>query len=110
MNGEVSEFKPRASVPPSEPEFAADIREIKRTLARLEPVIMRLGTELHPLPTREDLAGVGRGLHNGLVDLSQNLARKASRRDLWIVAATAAFLSVITMMAAGVATLRYLIG
>jgi hypothetical protein len=74
-----------------------DIRGIKATLARLEPIVIRIDATLPHLATKAELA-------TGLAEVTIALADKPSRGYMWLVVGT-----LIVAYAAGLAVLRLVI-
>jgi hypothetical protein len=70
-----------------------DIRDIKASLARLEPIIIRIDATLPHLTTKAELA-------TGLSGVTDALADKPGRTYLWVV-----FGTLIVAYAAGLAGL-----
>jgi hypothetical protein len=73
-----------------------DIRDIKATLARLEPMVIRIDATLPHVATKAELAP-------GLAEVTIALADKPSRGYMWLVVGT-----LIVAYAAGLAVLAVL--
>jgi hypothetical protein len=107
-----------SSRPPSDPELDVDIREMMRTLAGLEPVIMRIAVcldrELPPIVTRSEMSfeigqlGIIAG--QGFEQLQKRLDRRPLRRDLWLAGSAIGAAAVITTLALAILIGRYLPG
>jgi len=103
-------------MPPSDRDLDVDIREMKRSLAGPEPVVMRiahcLDQELPPLVTRAQLefeiGELAIIAGQGFEQFNKRLDSKPSRADLWVVASTGGAVGVITAWAVMVLTLHYL--
>jgi len=110
------ERPPRGSRPPSDPELEVNIREMRRMLAELEPLVLRIAhclyDELPPLATRVEVsAEIGQfavEFAKGYGEILTAVDNKPSRRDLWVIAVALAVAGIITAWAAMLLTLHFL--